>query len=229
MKKFILSSVLLLASVIAAYAQASEGTVIEVTGSATLNIIPDRITIEIGIEEYYRHDPSGDSAVVRLSEIENGVRYVLREAGVLDSMIFISDMGNYRDRNVSSAFLMAKRLSATVTDFNQIDLISEKLGRNGISSFNITQIDNSDMEHYTLQGLKAALEAARQKAEFIAEIERLKLYVPIEIVETTNAPGVYPAFSNVAYDRGSGIENMRRIVRHFSVKVRYPFYPLYQK
>ena len=218
-KRFILMAMLLL-SVIAGHAEGADTPVIEVTGSATMNIIPDRITIEIGMEEYYKHKASGDSTIVKLSDIEKDVRKTLREAGVPDSMIVVSELGNYRNRDMSSTFLMAKRLSATVSDFNQIERISD---RKGIVCFNITKIDNSDMEQYNRQGLKAALDAARQKAEFIAENEGLKLLMPYEIVETTNEPSMYSAFSNVAYDGGSGMENMRRIVRRYSVKVRYLF------
>ena len=221
-KRFILLAMLLL-SVIAGHAEGADTPVIEVTGSATMNIIPDRITIEIGMEEYYKHKASGDSTIVKLYDIEKDVRKTLREAGVPDSMIVVSELGNYRNRDMSSTFLMAKRLSATVSDFNQIERISDRLDRKGIVCFNITKIDNSDMGQYNRQGLKAALDAARQKAEFISENEGLKLLMPYEIVETTNEPSMYSAFSNVAYDGGSGMENMRRIVRRYSVKVRYLF------
>lgn len=221
-KRFILLAMLLL-SVIAAHAEGADTPVIEVTGSATMNIIPDRITIEIGMEEYYKHKASGDSTIVKLYDIEKDVRKTLREAGVPDSMIVVSELGNYRNRDMSSTFLMAKRLSATVSDFDLIERISDRLDRKGIVCFNITKIDNSDMGQYNRQGLKAALDAARQKAEFIAENEGLKLLMPYEIVETTNEPSMYSAFSNVAYDGGSGMENMRRIVRRYSVKVRYLF------
>lgn len=212
-----------LLSVIAGHAEGADTPVIEVTGSATMNIIPDRITIEIGMEEYYKHKASGDSTIVKLYDIEKDVRKTLREAGVPDSMIVVSELGNYRNRDMSSTFLMAKRLSATVSDFDHIERISDRLDRKGIVCFNITKIDNSDMGQYNRQGLKAALDAARQKAEFIAENEGLKLLMPYEIVETTNEPSMYSAFSNVAYDGGSGMENMRRIVRRYSVKVRYLF------
>ena len=221
-KRFILLAMLLL-SVIAGHAEGADTPVIEVTGSATMNIIPDRITIEIGMEEYYKHKASGYSTIVKLYDIEKDVRKTLREAGVPDSMIVVSELGNYRNRDMSSTFLMAKRLSATVSDFDHIERISDRLDRKGIVCFNITKIDNSDMGQYNRQGLKAALDAARQKAEFISENEGLKLLMPYEIVETTNEPSMYSAFSNVAYDGGSGMENMRRIVRRYSVKVRYLF------
>ncbi len=204
-------------------AENTDKPMIEVTGLATLNIIPDRITIEIGMEEYYKHAALGDSTVVKLADIEKDVRKTLNEAGVSDSLIVVSDMGNYRNRDVSTTFLMAKRIAATVSDFNQIARISDRLGRKGISSFNITKIDNSNIGQYNRQGLKSALDAARQKAEFIAENEGIELLTPYEIIETTNDRPGYSEFSNVAYDEGSGMENMRRIVRRYSVKVHYLF------
>ena len=213
----------LLVAVFAGRAENNDNPLIEVTGSATINIVPDRITLEIGMEEYYKPKVFGDSTIVKLSDIEKSVRKTLHEAGVPDSMIVVSDLGNYRNREISTKFLMAERLSAVLTDFSQIDNISERLDRKGITSFNIVNIDNSDMSRYNRQGLKAALDAAREKADFIAENENLKILMPFEIVETTNEPMHYSAFSNVAFGGGSGMENMRRIIRRYSVKVSYLF------
>lgn len=206
-----------------AIAQLNTST-IEVTGSATINIVPDRITIEIGIEEYYKKKPSGDSTIVKLAEIEKMVRSTLASADVPDSLIVVTDIGNFR-HNMSDEFKMAKRISATLTDFKQIDLISDKLERRGVTNFNIMKIDNSNIEYYNHQGLKAAMEAAREKASFLAQLSGGKISIPYEIVE--NGPNYYetPTFSNVSFDSGSGMENMRRIVRRYSVKVRYFYIP----
>ena len=221
MKQYFVLLAVLMLNFIPCKADDINAPVIEVSGSAVMNIVPDRITVEIGMEEYYKQKVFGDSIIVKLSEIEKDVRKTLQEAGVPDSLIVVSDLGNYRNREVSSTFLMAKRLSATVEDFDQLDRIADKLNRKGISSFNIVKIDNSNIGEYNRQGLKGALDAAREKAELIAENEGLKLMMPYEIVETTNELPGYSAFSNVAYDGGSGMENMRRIVRRYSVKVRY--------
>ena len=208
---------------ITCHAEEMPAWTIEVAGTATINIVPDRITIEIGMEEYYKQKVFGDSTLVKLSEIENGVRKVLNSAGVPDSLIVVADMGNYLNRSVSSNFLMAKRLSAVVSDFNQIEKISDKLDRRGISSFNITKIDNTKMDSYNRQGLKAALDAAREKAEFIAENEGMVINVPYQFID--DGPNYYdtPTFSNVSFDSGAGMENIRKIVRRYSVKVRYFF------
>lgn len=196
---------------------------IEVNGSASISIIPDRITIEISMEEYRRYLGSGDSVIVKLSEIEKQVRRTLKSAGVPDSAIIISDIGNFRNREETSEFLMAERLSATVTNFKQLDEISKQLDRKGINGFYITSIDNSDKEAYNRQGLKAALDAAREKAEFIAQNEGLKITMPYEIIENTPTHFDTPAYSNVSFDRGSGMDNVKRITRRYSVRVKYLF------
>lgn len=219
MKK-IFATILFL-SVLGFVARSEEAPFIEVTGSATVNIVPDRITIEVGMEEYYAPRENGDSVRVKLSTIERSVRESLYKTGVADSLIVVADMGNYRSRSGGAEFLMAKRLSATFTDFSQLERFSEILDRKGVTSFNITGIDNSEIGSYNRQGLKAALDAARDKAEFIAANEGGTLLWPVQIIE--NGPNYYetPAFSNVAFDSGAGMQNMRRIVRRYSVKVRY--------
>ena len=224
MKRNVLILICLLTAALGMTAQAQLiPSSIEVTGTATINILPDRITVEIGMEEYYKQKTFGDSTIVKLSEIEKKVRKTLAEAGVPASQITVTDMGNYLNPYKSANFLMAKRISATVTDFDQIDRISDKLDRRGITSFNIKKIDNSDLESYNRQGLTAALNAAREKAEVLAQNAGGTIAYPVSIEE--NGPNYYetPSFSNVSYDSGNGMEGMRRIVRHYSVKVKYLF------
>ncbi|MCM1532099.1 MAG: SIMPL domain-containing protein [Bacteroides sp.] len=200
--------------------------VIEVSGSASISIVPDRISIEIGMEEYYKKQANGDSVVVKIPEIEQQVRAILREFKVADSMVTLSDIGNYSYRSGGGNFLMAKRISVVLTGFGQLEAISENMGMEGITSFQISSLDNSDMEEYNRQGLKAALDAARAKAEFIAGNEKLKILMPWEIVE--NGPTYYDAprmkAANVmmsADGYSGGMESMRRIVRRYSVRVKY--------
>lgn len=193
---------------------------IEVSGSSTISIIPDRISVEIGLEEYFRQS-SDDSVKIDLRFIETEIRKVLSNAGVADSMITITDIGNYSNRSISSKFLMAKRLSAVLTDFSQLDKIAESLPDSGITSFSIAKLDNSEMAIYNQHGLKAALDAARDKANFIAGNENLGHLMVWKVEETSPSYAVPQAFSNVAYAGGAGMDNLRRIERHYSVRVTY--------
>ena len=130
-------------------------------------------------------------------------------------------MGNYRDRATSRDFLMAKTLSAVLTDFSQLDALVAQLPSQGIISFNLTRLDHSEMPDYNRQGLKAALDAAKEKAQFIADDMGMQLITPWEVVE--NGPMYYesPSMSNVSVYSGAGMDNMRRITRRYSVKVAY--------
>ena len=77
------------------------------------------------------------------------------------------------------------------------------------------------MESYNRQGLIAALNAAKEKAEALAETAGLSISYPVSIEEHGSTYYASPSFRNVAFDSGSGMENMRRIVRRYSVKVKY--------
>ena len=222
MKRILTTALSALLAISVYAADTNSAPVIEVTGTATINIVPDRITIEIGLEEYFRPS-AADSVRVPLATIEKSVREVLGNAGVAESDITVSDFGNYRDRNVSSGFLMAERLSAILTDFSQLDKIGASLPDRGITSMQIVRLDNRDMESFNRQGLKAGLDAARAKAEFIADNENVRIMQLWEVVE--NGPAYYetPSFSNVAFDGGAGMDNMRRITRRYSVRARYLF------
>ena len=193
---------------------------IEVSGTATISIVPDRITVEIGMEEYFRQS-SADSAKVSIRTIEAQVREILRTSGVKDTQVTVTDVGNYSDRRLSARFLMAKRLSAVLTDFDQLDKIAGSLPERGVTSFSISKLDNTDMARYNREGLKSALDAARRKAEFIAANEGMTGLTVWKVEETSPGYSVPQAFSNVAYDGGSGMDNMRRIERRYSVRVTY--------
>ena len=213
----------LLAAVMGAGAAAAQNAAtIEVTGTATINIIPDRITVEIGLEEYFKTtNHSEDSTKVKLSQIEKEVRGVMAKAGIADSAITTAAVGNYRNRATSRDFLMAKTLSAVLTDFSQLDALVAQLPSQGISSFNLTRLNHSAMPDYNRRGLKAALDAAKEKAQFIADDMGMQLMMPWEVVE--NGPMYYesPSMSNVSVYSGAGMDNMRRITRRYSVKVAY--------
>lgn len=221
MKKLIFIFGLLTVIMLPSAIHAQSVPFIEVTGSATLNIVPNRITVRIKMEEYYRRDSKEDSVLVGLAHIDKLVRKTLAECGVADSMITVFDYGNFIDKRSSRKFLMASVLNVTLTDFKSLERISSKLPKYGISSFEIAGIDNTEMSEYNRKGLKSALDAARSKAGFIAENEGVKIVGILEIIES--GPNYYstPVFSNVAYENGRGMDDMRKIVRLYSVRVKY--------
>ena len=218
--KYIALAVAALAPVMAA-AEAPDVPSIEVSGVATINIVPDRITVEIGLREYYESRADGDSTLVGMDEIERRVRQKLSAVGVTPADITVTDWNSYLDPSRSKKMLMSKRLSAVMKDYAQIDRLSAGLAGDGVVSFDLAKLDNTDIERYNRQGLEAAINAARSKAEFIAAQTGRTLGEVWQVVD--NGPNYYdtPAFSNVAYKAGDGMDAMRCIVRRYSVKMVY--------
>ncbi len=72
MTRSFVSAVVLSAFMIVSCFSASAQSIIEVTGSATINVVPDRITVEIGMEEYFIPDENnpGDSVLVGIKAVE---------------------------------------------------------------------------------------------------------------------------------------------------------------
>lgn len=218
--KFLLCVIVTMSlSPLAVYAQ--ESATIELTGSATISIVPDRITIEIGIEEYLQSSANGDSTVVTLQDIEKRIRHILTSSGVPNSDINLSDMGNSRNKRVDSPFLMAERISAIVTDVRQLKQIAGQLSDKGVTSFRITDMDNSNMATFNRQGLKAALNAAREKADAIAADCGTKVSLIWKIIETSPEYQSFNPISNVAYKGGNGLEGIASIERRYSVRVTF--------
>ena len=119
MKRILIAAI---AVIILCAAVAAQPGVIEVNGVATVNIVPDRISVEIGLQEYYRHNADGDSTLVRLADIEKNVRKILHAEGVADSAITLGDVGNSLDPARSKSLLMAKRF--VLDSFDRLEAIA---------------------------------------------------------------------------------------------------------
>ena len=206
---------------------------ITVTGSSSVSVTPDRITVEIGTREYYKKLSKNDSIRVSLAEIDKEVDKVLKAAGIPDSLVTINDVGNYYFGVPGEKFLMGKRISVTLTDLSQLQTLAEGLGFEGVTSFRISGTDKSDMESVNRNGLVAALRKAFEKASLLAENAGGQLGIPLEIIE--DGPVYYEEAlavntsldGNVMYAaKAMSMDNMKKIVRRYNVRVTYQFIPL---
>ena len=95
---------------------------IEVTGTSEIEIVPDEIHYLIEIREYFKEEFDGKSkpeeyrTKVPLSEIEQGLRGVLAEAGIPKNAIRTQEIGDYW-RQQGQDFLVSKKFDITLTDF----------------------------------------------------------------------------------------------------------------
>lgn len=145
MKMKLFALVIGLLSVLSLQAQTNE-RYIEVTGTSEIEIVPDKIHYLIEIREYFEEEFDGKSkpeeyrTKVPLSEIEQGLREALANAGIPQNAIRTQEIGDYW-RQQGQDFLVSKKFDITLTDFNQINEIIKRIDTKGVHSMRIGELE----------------------------------------------------------------------------------------
>lgn len=199
---------------------------IEVTGTSEIEIVPDEIHYLIEIREYFKEEFDGKSkpeeyrTKVPLSEIEQGLRGVLAEAGIPQNAIRTQEIGDYW-RQQGQDFLLSKKFDITLTDFNQINEIVKRIDTKGIHTMCIGELENNDMLAYHQKGKVEALKAARRKATYLVEALGKRLGEVIRIVEKDSGNVSPFVQSNVLSSDAASFDNFRTIKKNYSMLVRF--------
>lgn len=208
------------------YAQKTTERYIEVTGTSEIEIVPDKIHYIIEIREYFEEEFDGKSkpeeyrTKVPLSEIEQGLRESLVEAGITQDAIRTQEIGDYW-RKQGQDFLVSKQYDITLTDFKQIDEIIKHIDTKGIHTMRIGGLENKDMLSYHQKGKIEALKAAQRKATYLVEALGKKLGDVIRIVEEGNS-NIFPfAQSNILSSDASSFDYFRTIKKKYSMLIRF--------
>lgn len=223
MKLFVLAISLLTA--ISLQAQTNE-RYIEVTGTSEIEIVPDKIHYLIEIREYFEEEFDGKSkpeeyrTKVPLSEIEQGLREALDNAGIPNSAIRTQEIGDYW-RQQGQDFLVSKKFDITLTDFNQINEIVKCIDTKGIHTMRIGELENKDILAYHQEGKIEALKAAQRKATYLVEALGKRLGDVIRIVEEESNNAFLFAQSNVLSSDTASFDNFRTIKKNYSILVRF--------
>lgn len=204
-----------------------EGRYIEVSGTAEVEIVPDEIHYIIEMKEYFQEEFDGKSkpedfaTKVPLDVIERQVRRVIADAGVPNEAVRTEEIGNtWRERGMN--FLVSKRLDITLSDFETIERIRKGLDTRGINAMYIGELKNKNMAEWQEKGRIEAIEAARNKAEYMASAAGCGLGRVMRIVEGTAAGRMLPAAqANVMASGASSADTYRTIKKTYTVIVRY--------
>ena len=223
MKLFAL--VISLLSVLSLPAQTNE-RYIEVTGVSEIEIVPDKIHYLIEIREYFEEEFDGKSkpeeyrTKVPLSEIEQGLREALAQAGIPQNAIRTQEIGDYW-RQQGQDFLVSKKFDITLADFNQINEIVKRIDTKGIHTMRIGELENKDMLAYHQKGKIEALKAAQRKAGYLVEAVGKKLGNVIRIVEKDSGNAFPFAQSNVLSSDAASFDSFRTVKKTYSMLVRF--------
>ena len=198
-------------------------------GTSEIEIVPDKIHYIIEIREYFEEEFDGKSkpeeyhTKVPLSQIEQGLRKNLAEAGITQDAIRTQEIGDYW-RKQGQDFLVSKQFDITLTDFKQIDEIIKRINTKGINTMRIGELENKDILAYHQKGKIEALKAAQRKAAYLVEALGKKLGDVLRIVEGDNTSGLPFAQSNVSNvmsSNAASFDSFRTIKKNYSVMVRF--------
>ena len=226
MKLKLFLSAIVFFMVLTAQAQDVNERYVEVTGTSEIEIVPDKIHYIIEIREYFKEEFDGKSkpeeyhTKVPLSQIEQGLRKNLAEAGITQDAIRTQEIGDYW-RKQGQDFLVSKQFDITLTDFKQIDEIIKHIDTKGINTMRIGELENKDILAYHQRGKIEALKAAQRKAAYLVETLGKKLGSVIRIVEGNNTSSISFAQSNVMSSNAASFESFRTIKKNYSILVRF--------
>lgn len=223
----LLTAALLLCTLLPLRAQQPEGRYIEVTGTAEVEIVPDKIHYILEISEYFAEEFDGHSkpeeyrTKVPLAQIERVVRQTLADIGIPASSIRTQEVGDYW-REHGQEFLVSKRLDLTLQDFRQIEEIVKRIDTRGVRTMRIGELENKDMLEYHRQGKIEALKAAQRKATYLVEALGKRLGSVLRIVEQPEPGGRLATMqSNVYASDTASFDEFRTIRKYYSMLVRF--------
>lgn len=230
MKRVLLSSSLLL-SMLFCSAQSGEHPfpkTISVTGAAEMELVPDQIYLGVELKEYQKKG----SEKVTIETIRTNFLAACRKTGIPDSCISVDSYDgnnrNYWKRKQTTLFNeVTYQLKFSAAE--AIDRFVDLLGDEGVENIFLIRTNHSRMPEYRKQLKIAAIKAAREKADYLAEAIGENAAQAITITEPSeNDWNIFSswrsgnAYSNaqVAYDQSNEAgQDFKKIKLRYEVTV----------
>ncbi len=168
---------------------------IEVSGSAEIELAPDEIYLSVGLREYMK-----DRNKVRMDEIDAHFWDVVNALKIDKKDISIEGASGYYDwdywRHRQGEFLASKTYIIKLSDMTKYNQLMQKLDDKGINHVYMQRTDHSKMEEYRQKVKIQALKAAKEKARLMLESIGEQLGEVLYIKETANDYH-YPMYKNM--------------------------------
>jgi len=160
---------------------------IEVNGSAEAEVTPDILYIGMALKEYFKD--SANKKKVEIEELERQLQSAVLAAGIPQENFTINNISSYNswwEKKKSPEFLARKQYRIKVTDLTKFNQIMSAVDPRGIEYSNIESYDYSKIETLKKDLKIKALQAARDKANYLITSIGGSLGNPLEIQEINN-------------------------------------------
>jgi uncharacterized protein len=176
MKNFILT-VMALTGVILAHAQNTENThrqkMINVSGTAEMEIVPDEIYVQIALREYAKK--GGGKADI--DEIRKNFLKNVQAAGIADSNISVESFqgwdGNYwwyhKNKKKNPDMMAGITYQVKLSSTKKMDELVAKLDDQATERFNISKVWHSKLDEFKKQLKMQAVKSAKEKATYLTD------------------------------------------------------------
>lgn len=159
---------------------------VEVNGSAEAEVTPDIIYVGISLKEYFK-----DNSNKKKTDIEDHERQLLTavtNAGVSKENFTVNNISGYAtwQKKKSPDFLISKQYRIKLTDLNKFNQIMEALDQKAVQYTNIESYDYSKIESLKKDLKIKALQAAKDKATYLAKAVDDEVGDALEIQEINN-------------------------------------------
>ncbi len=195
MKRIITLAIVALFSMSAMAQQVDLRKKITVSGSAETEVTPDIIYLSISLKEYLKDNNSKKR--VEITELENQLYNAVLKAGIAKEDLTVNNVSSYNyaiEKKKNPDFLASKQYRLKVSDLNKWNEIIGAIDPKGISSTNIESYDYSKITALKKELKIKALQAAKEKAQYMVEALSEKLGGVIDIQEVNNESYPQPMY-----------------------------------
>lgn len=182
---------------------------INVTGSAELEVVPDEIYVQVELKEY---EKKGGSKV-SIDKIRQDFLAHAKRTGIHDTLISIAAYDSYNANPWLRKKKKKEELYATISyqlklnSSRQLDALVDGLDDEATANFFIQRTSHSRLADYRKQLKVAAVKAAREKAQYLAEAISEQVSVAVTIQEPVEyfIPYYNQRVSNVMMRQGAEV------------------------
>lgn len=180
----------------------TEKPIIDVTGTAELEISPDEIHIDLCLEEYME---SGKK--ITLNILETNLKNELANAEIPVSNLYISDVNSVIAKTgwFTKETLSTGNYTLKVTQVAKIKEVFKIFEKLKITNANITKATHSQIVVLRKNNRIKAIKAAKEKANYLLNAIGAKAGKPLKVEEITENQ---QNFSNINYARNTNSYNI---------------------
>jgi len=174
----------------------SEKQIFSVSADAIVKVAPDKVVLNIGAETI--GSKLNDIKETNFNIIKNTIS-ILKKNGIADKHI-ATDYVNidtwyedkfYSERHKNIRFTVRQSLSVIIIDISKYDKILTDVINAGINQVHSIEFQTSELKKHRYEARSLAIEAAKEKAEFLAQKSGIKLGNIINLEEYTNDYSYY--------------------------------------